>query len=152
MLPGTDVEFVAPVQCGNTAVSDMTTVAPEALSSMVGLRRNWGSVAAFQRHGIGFRTTVRDAIVTVCFAVAVAAGGAPIQISTEREHQRRGYARMAAEQFMQRCRERNIVAHWECDESNDASFQLAPRQLRDAGIRYHLKSSCYDVAHALTVR
>ncbi len=144
MLPTPDVEISALPPGSGVVVSDMATVAPDTLKNMMGLRRNWGSVEAFQADGVGFQAIVSQEAVSVCFAVAVAEGGAPIQISTEREHQRRGYARLVAEQFILRCRECDFVPHWECDESNEASYQLALSlgfATHLSFTRYHLQST-----------
>ena len=122
-------------------VSDLTTVDPAGLHPSVatGLRRVWGSIEAFRARGVGFQVTRGDQAISICFAVTVGAGAAPIQINTTDAHKRQGFAQVVAQHYIERCGELSMVPHWECDETNAASFQLA----RKLGFREQLAYTHY---------
>ena len=49
----------------------------------------------------------------------------PIDIEVLEEHRKKGIARALTIAFVNHCMKGDLVPHWDCVESNKASFQLA---------------------------
>lgn len=85
----------------------------------------WGGYDSFDRFGIGYCAIVEGALASVIYSVAVGADQANVSIETAPPFRRKGLANIISMAFIERCIERGIVATWDCDALNLASYDLA---------------------------
>jgi RimJ/RimL family protein N-acetyltransferase len=85
----------------------------------------WGGYENFDKHGFGYCATVDGQFASVVYAIAVGADQANISIETAAPYRRRGLAVLVSQAYIEHCIERGIVATWDCDAQNVASYDLA---------------------------
>lgn len=85
----------------------------------------WGGYERFLGAGFGFAALDGDALASVAYAAAVGGGEANIDLFTAAPYRRRGLAASVCAAFIDHCREKGLVATWDCDSDNGPSALLA---------------------------
>lgn len=91
------------------------------------IRLFWNSIPDFLAQGFGFCLLHGNRLASTCCAAFVSGGKAEIDISTEREYQRRGFAMLTAGAFIEHCLRSGLEPAWECWDTNTPSTQLAEK-------------------------
>lgn len=76
-----------------------------------------------RRFGTG--VVVDNEMVSVCSAIAVGKGHVEIDIHTNEDHRKKGYAFLAAHAFIEECLARGLRPNWSCWPEREASCSLA---------------------------
>jgi len=81
----------------------------------------------FFETGLGYCLWAGEDIVSLCYSALVGLGQHEIQIETAEKYQRKGYATLTGMANIERCLEKDITPHWDCDTGNKASLSLADK-------------------------
>lgn len=103
--------------------------------------RFWNSKNDFLDNGYGIFVYNREAVpVSLCYTACIVDHIAEIDIATLPEFRGKGYATLAALEFIRLSQSRNIHANWDCFIENTASLRLAQKlNFREMGT-YHFLS------------
>ena len=85
----------------------------------------WGGYESFDRHGFGYCAIVDGQFASVIYTIAVGAEQANVSIETASAFRRKGLAAIVSAAYIEHCLERGLVATWDCDAPNLASYNLA---------------------------
>lgn len=101
-----------------------------AIDQVFGLQlgaRFWPSQDAFLQYSSGSLvvSSANAELLSICYSAALSAGVAEIDIITAKGQTRKGYARLAAEDFLRRCRQNKVIPNWDCYTNNIPSRELA---------------------------
>ena len=86
--------------------------------------RFWRSARDFVRGAHAVVVMHRGQPTSICYAAAQADRQVEIDVLTRPEHQRLGFAGLAASSFVRRCLERGLEPLWDCFANNTESVQL----------------------------
>lgn len=86
---------------------------------------NYGSIAYFLEHGLGYCIMQGEAIASVASSYASCPSGIEIQINTIEQYKKKGLALIVSAALIHDCLSRGITAHW--DAANPTSARLAER-------------------------
>lgn len=107
----------------------------ESLAQQINLPPSWKSPADFAAHGIGFALMDGDKIASVCSSIFASSERVEIDIHTEEEYRRRGFASITAsaliEETLQQGKQPNWECFWENEESTVLALKLGFEQLPD---------------------
>ena len=92
----------------------------------------WGSVEDYLKHGTGFIAVMNNKIISIILGTAYYDKKLAIDIETLEEYQNKGIATKLTELLINKCKNKNITAFWNCMKSNLASEKTAVR----AGFNY----------------
>lgn len=84
----------------------------------------WGSAANFLEQGFGYCLLHNGRIVSECTSIFKANQWAEIDIATASEWRGKGLALPAAQAFIDRCIDHQIIPRWECNIHHSASIKL----------------------------
>lgn len=87
----------------------------------------WGSLEAFNRHGLGMCLVKDGQVSSACLSAFVARGMVEIGVHTVVDERRQGFATITASGCIQKCLEAGLVPHWECFWDNVPSIGLAEK-------------------------
>jgi GNAT superfamily N-acetyltransferase len=104
------------------------------------IKRFWDSEETFLDRGLGFAVVWRKEVTSLCFSAFVADFTHAIDVETLDEYRRRGFAEVAAREFVKLCRQRELRPHWECMQANVASVALAEKLGFQKSTEYKLYS------------
>lgn len=85
----------------------------------------WSSPHQFFQEGIGYCVVYKDEIASICFSGFVVESVHCIDIETLEEHQGKKLAQHAANAFVEKCLENDLVPYWDCMKSNKPSVAVA---------------------------
>lgn len=91
------------------------------------LLESWGSFDNFEKNSVGFCITYLDSIVAVIIGTARFKNIIPIDIETIDEFRHQGLGYSLTIEFVNECIRRNLIAQWDCVESNPISRKLAEK-------------------------
>jgi RimJ/RimL family protein N-acetyltransferase len=87
----------------------------------------WPSLERFMENGFGTAAVIDARIICWCTAEYVSKRKCGVGIEVIDEFQNKGIATATAAHFLDQCLNRNIVAHWECDQDNIGSVRVAEK-------------------------
>ncbi|MBH1939739.1 GNAT family N-acetyltransferase [Mobilitalea sibirica] len=85
----------------------------------------WNNVEDYINKGIGFCTIFDNNIVSSCISSFVTEESMESHIVTVEKYRKRGFAKIAVEEFLRYCIKYNYEPYWDCMESNAGSRALA---------------------------
>jgi RimJ/RimL family protein N-acetyltransferase len=97
----------------------------EALAGQARILPIWKSPADFVSNGIGFALLDGNKIASVCTSVVVSSARVEIDIHTEEQYRRRGFASIVASALIEECLRQGKQPNWECFWDNEESTALA---------------------------
>lgn len=97
----------------------------ESLAEQVNLPPSWKSSAEFAANGIGFALMDGEKIASVCSSVFASSARIEIDIHTEEEYRRKGFAIITASALIEECLRQGKQPNWECFWENEESTALA---------------------------
>ncbi len=97
----------------------------ESLAEKAGVLGSWASLDDFMAHGIGYALMDGDRIASVCASVFASSTHVEIDVHTEDEYRRRGFASMTASALIEECLRQGRQPNWECFWENEESTALA---------------------------
>jgi GNAT superfamily N-acetyltransferase len=86
---------------------------------------SWASLDDFISHGIGYALMEGDKIASVCASVFASSQRVEIDVHTEEEYRRRGFASITASALIEECLRKGKQPNWECFWENEESTALA---------------------------
>ncbi len=86
---------------------------------------SWESFEQFFTKSLAFVATLDKSIVSVIIGTARYKNVVPIDIETIQEHRKKGLAYILTQYFVNECAIRELVAQWNCIDSNTASRKTA---------------------------
>lgn len=86
---------------------------------------SWASLDDFLSHGIGCALLDGDKTASVCTSVFASSTHVEIDIHTEEEYRRRGFASITASALIEECLRQGRQPNWECFWENGESTALA---------------------------
>lgn len=89
------------------------------------LEKCWNTSKDFFEKSFSFIAVKDEKIVGIIFGSGRYEKYIPIDIEVLEEHRKKGIARALTIAFVNHCMKGDLVPHWDCVESNKASFQLA---------------------------
>lgn len=87
----------------------------------------WPSLERFWENGFGTAAVIDANIICWCTAEYVSKSKCGVGIEVIDEFQNKGIATGTTAHFLEQCLNRNIVAHWECDQDNIGSVRVAEK-------------------------
>lgn len=91
------------------------------------LLESWGNFESFEENSVGFCIIYLDSIVAVIIGTARFKNVIPIDIETIDEFRHKGLGYSLTTEFVNECIRRNLIAQWDCVESNPISRKLAEK-------------------------
>ena len=91
------------------------------------LLESWGSFDNFEKNSVGFCITYLDSIVAVIIGTARFRNIIPIDIETIDDFRHMGLGYILTIEFVNECIRRNLIAQWDCVESNSISRKLVEK-------------------------
>lgn len=88
---------------------------------------SWSSYSNFFTKSIAYVIIYKKRIEAVIVGTARYKNIIPIDIETNESHQKKGLASVLTENFINKCIEKNLIAQWNCIESNIASKKTAEK-------------------------
>lgn len=88
---------------------------------------SWKSYDDFLNKSIAYTVIYNNKIVAVIVGTSNYNNIIPIDIETDENHRKKGLASVLTENFINKCNEKNIIAQWNCIESNIASRKTAEK-------------------------
>jgi RimJ/RimL family protein N-acetyltransferase len=89
------------------------------------LLNSWNSYEIFYKRSIAFAAFHQNKIVAVIVGTARFNDVIPIDIETDKQHRNKGLASALTHYFVNKCVDDQLVAQWDCIESNTASKRIA---------------------------
>lgn len=100
----------------------------ENMANVVGwVRSFWPDAAAFEQRGLGFAVVAGQTVTSWALVVYAGKDALELGVETAVSHRGQGLATITADACLEACAARGITPHWQCDEANTASVQLAAR-------------------------
>ncbi len=87
----------------------------------------WPSEMRFLSYGFGVAAVRGDEIICWCTAEYLSARKCGVGISTDPAYEGRGIGTATAARFVEECRQRGILAYWECTSANVKSQRVAEK-------------------------
>ena len=87
----------------------------------------WGTEEAFLQRGFGFVVVSESAVLCWCTGEYLSPGRIGIGIETVEDCQGKGYATMAAREFVRHAARLGLSPHWDCWRSNTPSVRVAEK-------------------------
>lgn len=103
------------------------------------LLESWGSYHNFLNKSVAFVALHQKRIVAVIVGTARFHNIIPIDIETEEQHRKKGLALALTQHFVNECVDNQLVAQWDCVDSNVASKKTAQK----AGFAFMKKKPYY---------
>ncbi len=103
------------------------------------LLESWGSYQNFLDKSLAFVVIHQKRIEAVIVGTARFNNIIPIDIETEKQHRKKGLASILTQRFVNECMDNQLVAQWNCMDSNEASRKTAQK----AGFNFLKKSPVY---------
>ena len=97
----------------------------ETLAEKAHVLGSWASPDDFMSHGVGYAVMDDDNIVSVCTSVFASSQRVEIDVHTEDEYRRRGFASITASALIEECMQKGKQPNWECFWENEESTALA---------------------------
>ncbi len=97
----------------------------ESLAEQSHILGSWKSLNNFMLHGIGYALMDGDKLASVCSSVFVSSTRVEIDVHTEEEYRRRGFASITASALIEECLQQGKQPNWECFWENEESTALA---------------------------
>ncbi len=97
----------------------------ESLAEKAGVLGSWASPDDFMAHGIGYALMDGDRIASLCTSVFASSTHVEIDVHTEAEYRRRGFASITASALVEECLQKGKQPNWECFWENEESTALA---------------------------
>lgn len=97
----------------------------ESLAEQAHILGSWKSLDDFMSHGIGYALMNGDKLASVCSSVFVSSARVEIDVHTEEEYCRRGFASITASALIEECLRHGKQPNWECFWENEESTALA---------------------------
>ena len=97
----------------------------ESLAEQAHILGSWKSLDDFMSHGIGYALMNGDKLASVCSSVFVSSTRVEIDVHTEEEYRRRGFASITASALIEECLRQGKQPNWECFWENEESTALA---------------------------
>lgn len=97
----------------------------ESLAEQAHILGSWKSLDDFMSHGIGYALMNGDKLASVCSSVFVSSTRVEIDVHTEEEYRRRGFASITASALIEECLQLGKQPNWECFWENEESTALA---------------------------
>jgi RimJ/RimL family protein N-acetyltransferase len=97
----------------------------ESLAEKAGVLGSWASPDDFMAHGIGYALMDGDRIASICTSVFASSTHVEIDVHTEKEYRRRGFASITASALIEECLRQGRQPNWECFWENEESTALA---------------------------
>lgn len=91
------------------------------------LLESWGSYQNFLNKSVAFVALHQKRIVAVIVGTARFHNIVPIDIQTEEQHRKKGLASALTQCFVNECVDNQLVAQWDCVDSNVASKKTAQK-------------------------
>jgi GNAT superfamily N-acetyltransferase len=88
---------------------------------------HWDDQEAFLSKGLGYFIEDGGEIVSAIISAAVSGSEAEIDIQTDKDYRRRGYAHYLCHKFIEDCLERGMIPKWDCFENNIPSVKFAQK-------------------------
>lgn len=85
----------------------------------------WDDPNRFLQKGFGFYIREEHEIAGVILSAGVTDAGAEIDIHTDEQFRRKGYAEALSRAFIRACHEKKLLPKWDCYYQNEASLALA---------------------------
>jgi RimJ/RimL family protein N-acetyltransferase len=103
------------------------------------LLESWGSYKYFLNKSVAFVAIHQKRIVAVIVGTARFHNIVPIDIETEEQHRKKGLASALTQCFVNECIDNQLIAQWNCVDSNIASKRTAQK----AGFKFMKKKPYY---------
>lgn len=87
----------------------------------------WGSKEKFLNDGMGYCVLYNNCIASTCFSGFVSGVIHSIDVKTNEEFRRQGFAEAAVNKLLKEYLERNITPYWDCTKTNIPSARLAEK-------------------------
>ena len=100
---------------------------------------SWGGFGNFEKNSVGFCITYLNSIVAVIVGTARFKNIIPIDIETIDEFKHKGLGYSLTIEFVNECVRRNLIAQWDCVESNPISRRLSEK----AGFKLFRENEVY---------
>ena len=97
----------------------------ESLAEQAHILGSWKSLDDFMSHGIGYALMNGDKLASVCSSVFVSSTRVEIDVHTEDEYRRKGFAVITASALIEECLRQGKLPNWECFWENEESTALA---------------------------
>lgn len=97
----------------------------ESLAAQANLPPSWKSPTDFTSNGMGFALMDGEKIVSLSASVFASSARVEIDIHTEEEYRRRGFASITASALIEECLQKGKQPNWECFWENEESTALA---------------------------
>ncbi len=97
----------------------------ESLAEKAGVLGCWASLDEFMTHGMGYVLMHGNKIASVCTSVFASSTHVEIDVRTEDEYRRRGFACITASALIEECLRQGRQPNWECFWENEESTALA---------------------------
>ena len=91
------------------------------------LLQSWGSFENFEKKSLAFCIIHDDVIVAVIIGTARLHNIIPIDIETDSNYQKNGFAYLLTVEFVNECHRNGLIAQWDCVESNVPSCNLVKK-------------------------
>ena len=85
----------------------------------------WDTIEDYLNYGIGFCTIYENNIVSSCVSSFVTNNSMESHIVTLDEYRKRGFAKIAVEEFLKYCMKNTYEPYWDCMERNSGSRAIA---------------------------
>lgn len=92
-------------------------------------QRFWDSKASFIHSGLGCFSQPKGIrqVASLCYAAAISNQIAEIDVLTAEMYRKKGFASIAANAFINRCLDNQIIPNWDCFTNNLPSLNLAKK-------------------------
>ena len=97
----------------------------ESIAEQAHILGSWKSPADFMSNGIGYALMDGDKIASICSSVFVSSTRVEIDVHTEEEYRRKGFAVITASALIEECLRQGKQPNWECFWENEESTALA---------------------------
>jgi len=97
----------------------------ESLAAQANLPPSWKSPEDFTSNGMGFALMDGEKIASLSTSVFASSARVEIDIHTEEEYRRRGFASITASALIEECLRKGKQPNWECFWENEESTALA---------------------------
>ena len=87
--------------------------------------RFWSSESDFKKYGNAFVLKKKKEIQSICYAAAISNNCAEIDVATNENYTRKGFAKQAVLGFVSNCKNSGITPLWDCYSNNLGSVNTA---------------------------
>ncbi|QVK20697.1 GNAT family N-acetyltransferase [Mycoplasmatota bacterium] len=99
----------------------------EEIAKKINITKSYKSVEKFVANGIGFCILKDGEVISACYSIHVGNSNAEIDIFTKEEYMGKGFARIVAASFIEKCIEKGLTPNWSCWPFRETSIILAKK-------------------------